>query len=249
VNTGKGPWAACRTPSVLYMPVSLPPLIVKSELPNDHLPQREFDDCPEMPESTYRTARMMPTHPTRLLPLSLVALALALLAVIGYDYFHSLDLMEAKLVNILDDQEKPSRHILVVATLSNYPAYFFIPNRVRHFFYVQPELCFVTPDGVPLKDDYVGSYCFNQEDADAKTKKLHEMEMSEFQISFYDKPNDFDMTQVLYKTIVKQRGVLVRLTLAGYMVPPPVDSKPVFVSFAPYCKTKPEQCRRLFGWQ
>lgn len=134
---------------------------------------------------------------------------------VAYDYYHSLDLRDAKLVRIVDDKDKPDCKVLVFSTLSNYPAYPFIPDKVRRFFGMQPLLCFVTPDGQLFMDNYVSYPCYDQENDSEKVAKSHEMESSEFAIALYTTADKFDKTQLLYKTMMKQHGMWVKLRLMG----------------------------------
>ncbi len=166
----------------------------------------------------------------------------------SYDYFHGLEIIDAKIVKIIDDPEKPDGEALLISVLSDYPAYPFVPDSVRRFFRLEPTLCFIKPDGSELVNDDVQSPCSHEEERAKKSSKMHRMEKSEFLIRFYKVQVDPNGKRDFYNTMVQKRGLWAKFQLIGFLVPPSVESKPFFLSLEPYCKTQPEHCKRIFGW-
>lgn len=182
----------------------------------------------------------------------IISLLVALFAFIGYitfKHYNSFVIINAALDNVLRDPVKTDRRQLVMSIITNYPKQPGIPDAMRQFFYQQPTLCVVNQDGSDLVVDDIGVSCFSEEDAFNKRAKSHEMERSEFLIPFYLNPSPFNGKQIFLKSIKMQRGVWIKMKLVGYIVPPPVETKPIFISFTPYCKTHLLECERLFDAQ
>ncbi len=173
---------------------------------------------------------------------------LALISYGGYDYFHGLEIIDAKIVKIIDDPEKPGGEALLISVLSDYPPYPFVSDSVRRFFLLSPRICFIKPDGSELVNDDVQSPCSYEEDQGKKWAKMHRMEKSEFLIQFYQGQITPNRKRDFYNTMVQKRGLWAKFQLIGFLVPPSVESKPFFLSLEPYCKTQPEHCKRIFGW-
>jgi hypothetical protein len=175
-------------------------------------------------------------------------LLLALIAYGWHDYYYGLTVIDAKIVNIVDDPEKQDGEALLVSVLSDFPPYPFVSDRVRRFFLLAPRICFVKPDGAELVNDDVQSPCSYEDDQSKKWTKMHQMEKSEFLIRFYKVQLDPDGKRDFFNTMVQKRGLWAKFQLVGFPVPPSVESKPFFLSLEPYCKTQPEHCKRIFGW-
>lgn len=180
-------------------------------------------------------------RPRRLVCIALLV-ALVLVAYLFIDYYKGPVVVAATLVEVVADPVKKDRRQLTIQVISHFPKQPLIPNGVRQFFYLQPELCLVTPTGQDLMVDDLGVACFTEEGAFGKQAKSHEMEKSVFLIPFYLEPSAFNGEQLFLKALKKQSGVWVKIKLTGYLIPPPVESKPVFIHFEPWCKAHAPQC-------
>jgi hypothetical protein len=179
----------------------------------------------------------------------LLAVVLVFISSIVYYHYNSFIVFNVKLREIADYPGKTDDVGLIINTLSDFPPNPLIPATVRGFFGSQPLLCFTNADGSPLLVDDAGKACFREDYADNKIGKPHTMEKSGFYVGFRMRPNDINRQQLFFKSIKKQKGVWAKLTLAGFVLPPPVDSKPFFISFEPYCKQHAVRCERIFGWK
>jgi hypothetical protein len=172
---------------------------------------------------------------------------LLVLAVYGwYDYFFGLAVIDARIVSIIDDSEKPDLKYLRVEVLSDFPPYFFVSDKMRRFFRLQPKLCLITADGMELFDDGQ-TPCSYEEGEFEKKGKLHHMERSAFLIPFYQTHTDPNAKRDFFKSVVRDHGVWAKFQLIGFFVPPSVESKPFFLNLEPYCKMHPARCKGIFG--
>ncbi len=179
---------------------------------------------------------------------TLCAILLLLGAWLVHDYFTSLRILQAGIVRIMDDPAQPSRKVLVVAVFSDFPPWPWVPAPVRRFFRLQPQLCLRHADGTELINDDLGESVFSEENHADKKSKPHSMEQSEFQIPIHLVATPFNGKRVFFHSLVQQHGTWANLRLAGYWVPPAVESKPFFLDLRPYCASHAAQCSAGFGW-
>ena len=170
---------------------------------------------------------------------------------LAYDYFHSLKIIEAKVTAIVPDSANPDARNLRVVILADFPEYRLIPDRVRRFFFLQPTLCLVTQDGHEMLNDDVQSHCFSERETggsqpDSRSRH-HTMARSEFDVPFLLVQTPYNGERRFFKSMVRNRGITVLLRLQGYILPPAVDSAPLFLSLQPWCQTAPQECARLLG--
>jgi hypothetical protein len=166
---------------------------------------------------------------------------------LAYDYFHSLTIIEAKILAIVPDPANPDARNLRVAIAADFPEYRFIPDRMRRFFFLQPTLCLVTPDGQPMLNDDVQSHCFSEREPGGSRDKRHTMERSEFDVPFLLVPTPYNGERRFFKGLLRERGMTVLLRLQGFIFPPAVDSAPLFLSLQPWCQTAPQECAAMLA--
>ena len=185
----------------------------------------------------------MPRH---LLRWCLACLLLLLLA-LGYDYFHSLRVLQASVVGVLHDPAKPDRRVLRIGLLTDYPEWVWVPDRVRAFFSNSPILCFLDADGTELMNDDLQSPCLSLDEALHRPRGSHHMEQTTFDVPVYLQPSRFNGKQHFLRRLRQQKGLWLQFRLGGYIFPPTISSQPVFVDFALYCAKHPEACGGLLG--
>lgn len=177
--------------------------------------------------NTNHTASKMKRHPALRYFLAFI---LVFSLWVGYDYFTSLSIVDAKPVKIIADPQNPNRKQMQISVVSSFPPHPFIPNSIRYLFRLQPKLCFVNPDGSELINEDVATACFVEEDEYENKEKLHVIEKSNFLVPFYLKPARYQHTQQFYKTLLNKKGIWIQIRLAGFIVPPAVSSNPYFLS-------------------
>ena len=170
-----------------------------------------------------------------------------LLAGLGYDYFHSLRVIEAKVVQISAEPTQATWREIKVAVLSDYPEYPLIPNRMRRFFRMQASLCFVNADGSELVNDDMQGPCLLERDEFDKKGKSHHMERSEFLIPLNLQASQANGKQLFLKQLRQQKGVWVRFGLWSYFFPPTVRTQAVFIDLKAFCQAQPEQCHGILA--
>jgi hypothetical protein len=168
-----------------------------------------------------------------------------MLAGLGWDYFHSLTVINASISAIVADPQVIGRREIRVRVLSDYPAWPLVPDGMRRFFRLAPTLCFVNPDGSELVNDDIQSPCVPEENAGEKRGKLHAMEQSTFAIPLYLHATPYNGKRLFFRQLQQQHGLWLRFRLAGSFVAPSVEAAPVFVDLAAYCHAHQEQCAGL----
>jgi hypothetical protein len=177
---------------------------------------------------------------------ALLTLLVVVLTGLGWDYFHSLTVINASITAIVADPQVNGRREIRLRVVSDYPAWPFVPNGMRRFFRLAPTLCFSQPDGRELVNDDIQSPCLPEENAGAKRNKLHAMEQSTFAIPLYLHATPYNGKRLFFQQLQKQRGLWLRFRLDGQLVSPTVEAAPVFVDLTAYCHTQQEQCAGLF---
>lgn len=162
-----------------------------------------------------------------------------------YDYFWGLTVQGSSVVAITRNPAKPEMREIQFTILSDYSESPFIPAALRQFFRRQPQVCFLQPDGSELVNDDVRSPCMLEDDEYEKRHKSHRQEVSTFTLPIFLKPGPLNQKKIFLTSLRKHRGVWLRFSLGGHIIPPAVSATPIFLSLEPYCSLHREACDGL----
>lgn len=178
--------------------------------------------------------------------LIMLLFALAAGAYAWHDYFTSLQVTDAQIIDMVDDPGLRGGKVLRVVVTSSFPPWRIVPDALRRFFPLQPKLCIQNVDGSGLVNDDAWTSRFLPEDGN---KGPHAVARREFRIPFLLKPGEFNGERRFFKSLVQNHGLWASYRLEGFFLPPTVNSKPFFLNLAPWCQAHPGQCQQVFGWE